>query len=309
MSAIDWNKLIKIEDKWIEKHLLSQTTSRDTKVVVRGYSIPFSGTKNSYKNFAVALSEIIGEFTHDKSQLSRLGILKANKNAQKIFGNIDPSKDGRYGELILFAIVESILRCPMVSHKIPSSFHDQVKGGDGIFIGDYEYKKGEYNTAILIGESKIWQNYSAALDDSLASVDRFHDSTSGPRFNSQEFLVAKRGIALSDDFDPEVLYNYLSPETTEHRSCIMVHPTFIMYETNTINTIERKALTAIEAETLIKNYISSRHSDHINLINEKLALFSNLNAVYLDFFILPVKSVDDFRKEVFYEIHGINYTK
>jgi hypothetical protein len=309
MRAIDWSKLIKIEDKWIEKHLVSQTMFRDTKVIARGYTIPFSGTKNSYKNFAVALSEIIGEFTHDKSTLQKLGVLKANKNAQKIFGNIDPSKDGRYGELILFAIVESILKCPMVSHKIPSSFHDQVKGGDGIFIGNYEYTDGKYDTAILIGESKIWQQYSAALDDSLESLNRFHDSVSGPRFNSQEFLVAKRGIAISDDFDPEVLYNYLSPETDEHRSCLFVHPTFIMYETKSIHSIEKKALTSTEAEELIKEYITNRHTEHVNLINNKIALLPNLDAVYLDFFILPVKSVDDFRNELFYEIHGINYTK
>jgi hypothetical protein len=309
MGKIDWTQLVQLESKWIEKHLKAQTHTRDFKTLVRGYTIPFSGTNNDHQSFTRALGEIIGQFTHSKAEIERLGVLSAHGAARKMFGNIQPSTEGKYGELILFALVESILQCPMVAHKIPSSFHDQVKGGDGIFIGDYEYSDNKYHPAILIGESKIWQDYAAALKDSLESVNRFHDDPASPRFNSQEFIVARKGMVTANGIDPEVLYNYLTPDTEEYRQNILVHPTFIMYETPQISTIEGKALTTDEAENLIKTYITSRHDKHLELINEKLGSYPGIKTAYLDFFILPVKNVDKFRDQLFYEIHGVPYTK
>ena len=197
----------------------------------------------------------------------------------------------------------------MVAHKIPSSFHDQVKGGDGIFIGDYEYKDNMYGKAVLIGESKIWKNYSDALIDSLESVNRFHDGSSSARFTSQEFIVARKGIVKNSEVDLDLLYDHITPGKAAYQQCILVHPTFIMYETPYINTIENTALTPNEAEELLKGYITKRHTKHIELIEEKMAKYPELSKVFLDFFILPVKNVDDFRNQLFYYIHGIDYVE
>lgn len=308
MSLVDWSKLLQIEDKWIEKHLIAQTAGRKPKTSIRGYTIKFSGTKNSYTSFAQALNDIIGQFTHGKAEIAKKGLIRAHSEAKQMFGNINPSTEGKYGELILFALVESILRCPMVAHKIPSSFHDQVKGGDGLFMGKYEIEPNEYHDAILIGESKIWQGYSTALGDSLDSINRFHEGGTSARFNSQEFIVAKKGIAFHDDIDPEALYDCLSPDSDYFKNSIVVHPTFIMYETNEIGNIENKALTPKQAEELIKIYITKRHLEHTKLISDKIEKYPELSKIYLDFFILPVRNVDEFRNELFFNIHGINYT-
>jgi len=305
--SIEWSKLLQLEDGWLNKHLISQTFSKDVKIVVRGYSIKFSGTTNNYKALAQELSNVIANFTHSKAEVKKKGLLRADKDAQKIFGQINPSKDGKYGELLLFALVETILKCPMVAHKIPTSFNDQVKGGDGIFIGNYEVAPGKMHEAILIGESKIWQDYSSALEDSLSSINRFHDSITKGQFNSQELIVAKKGLFVDDSIDVDVLYKYLSPGEDEFQNCVQVHPTFIMYQTNEISNIEQKALTPIEAETLIAGYLDKRHKQHVGLINEKMQSYTELKKVFLDFFILPVKNVDEFRNELFYEIHGLTF--
>jgi hypothetical protein len=305
---INWEQLLQIDDKWVDKHLVTQAHTRNFKKSIRGYSLKFSGTKNSHKSFTEELSELVGYFTNSKSEVNRIGEKKALKLGEKIFGNIPPSTEGKYGELILFTLVESILRCPMIAHKIPSSFNDQVKGGDGIFLGNYEYEPGLFQEAILIGESKIWQNYASALADSLESIDRFHGNINSSLFNAQEFIVAKRGMVTDTNIDYDTLYRYLSPGEDEHNSCIHVHPTFIMYETNVINSIERDATTRDIAESLIKSYLTKRHDEHIKLINDKILEYPDLDTIYLDFFILPVKSVDDFRNALFLEIHGIPYT-
>ncbi len=307
MSNVNWENLLQIEEKWVDKYLTAQMLTREVKTIIRAYTIQFSGTINSYKGLAHALSEIIGKFYHGKEEIKKIGEIRALLNAQKIFGQNSPSNDGKYGELLLFAFVESVLRCPMVAHKIPTSFNDQVKGSDGIFIGKYEYEKGKQHEAILIGESKIWQEYSSALEDSLNSINRFHESIEKSHFNAQEFIVAKKGLVQSNEIDIDTIYNYLSPEKPEHQKCILVHPVFIMYETKKISSIETKAKITQEAEKLIKEYIIQKHKKHIDLLNDKLKLFPELKKIYLDYFILPVKDVDEFRNELYYEIHGVKY--
>lgn len=309
MSGLNWEQLLQIESDWVKRNLKLQVEEKKFKTQVRGYTIPFSGTKNSYEALVRALGEIIGSFHFSKGERLERGMIPTHMEAAKIFGHIEPSKDGKYGELLLYALVESVLKCPMVAHKIPTSFKDQVKGGDGIFIGKYECKPGEFEEAILIGESKIWQHYSTALDDSLLSLNRFHDSKTRGQFVSQELIVARKGIATVPDVDVEKLYKYLSPETEEYKGCVLVHPVFIMYETSKFNKIEFEAISSKEAEELIKKYILSRHTEHVEQIKGKCKGFPELQKIYLDFFILPVKNVNDFREEMYYQIHGVPYAR
>lgn len=307
MTGLNWEQLLQIENDWVDKNLKLQIKKKDFKTHIRGYTIPFSGTKNSYTALINALSDIIGCFYFNKGERSAKGIVRTHREATKIFGQIEPSKNGKYGELLLYALVESVLKCPMIAHKIPTNFNDQVKGGDGIFIGKYECTPGVFKEAILIGESKIWQNFSSALDDSLDSLNRFHDSKTQGQFISQELIVARKGIATAPNIDVEKLYKYLSPETEEYKSCVLVHPVFIMYETSKFDKIEFDAISSIEAEEFIKDYILSRHLEHVKLIKDKCVAFPELQKIYLDFFIIPVKNVKEFKEEMYYQIHGVNY--
>lgn len=308
MSKIEWEKLLQIEPDFIDKHIILQDSKKDFKLCARAYTIKFSGNLYNCKGLVEILSEIVGKFTHSRYEVETLGEVKALKGGEKIFGKIEPSKDGKYGELVLFALVESVLRCPMVAHKIPTSFNDQVKGGDGIFMGNYENEPGQMHQAILIGESKIWQQYAPALDDCLNSINRFHDSISKGQFNSQEFIVAKKGLIKSGVVDVDYIYKCLSPGEKEFQENITVHPVFIMYETNEIENIERKATSKQKAEELIQTYMARRSNEQIELIRDKLKSHKELSKVFLDFFILPVKNVEEFRNELYYEIHGVKFT-
>lgn len=308
MGKIDWEQLLQIEDSWPDSFLLKQAHSRDLKTVVRGYTLKFSGTENKYTTFTQELCDIIANFIYGKADIARKkSPIRAGNEARLVFGKADPAKDGKYGELILFALVESVLRCPMVAHKIPTSFNDQVKGGDGLFMGMYEDQTGTPQEAILIGEAKIWQGYAPALEDALKSVNRFHDDTNSSQFVAQEFMVAMRSLSKLEGVDLEALYDYLSPDKEEYQSCLLVHPTFIMYETPEIDNIETIASRQQEAEELIKAYIKKEHKTHQNLIKTKTASYPALKKIYLDFFILPVRNVAAFRNDLYFRIHATPY--
>jgi hypothetical protein len=62
--------------------------------------------------------------------------------APKYFCKRAPNSEGKFGELLFFALAESVLRCKLLSLKIRSlsNFSDQIKGGDGVFLGSYHTK-------------------------------------------------------------------------------------------------------------------------------------------------------------------------
>ncbi|TYA13500.1 DUF1837 domain-containing protein [Paenibacillus faecis] len=304
---MEWKKLVQIDKEWINKYLLNQHFAQDFKLKIRGYSIRFSGNLLDFNSLGLFTAESIEKYVYSSKQIEELGEKRAWIQAQKYFGKKDPNTDGKYGEVLLFLLVESVLGCPMVAHKIKSLTNpkDQIKGGDGIFLGEYEYQSGKFHSACLIGESKIMDSFAGGIEDAFLSLDRFHNELTSAQFSSTEFMVAKQN--LSDDFDLDSVYDAITPGSEEYRSNILVHPIFIMYNTNEINNIERQALTQDEAEEMIKKYFSRRGKEHLRLIQDKLANSSNLQKVFLDFFIIPVHNVQKFRNTVFYHIHGVDY--
>ncbi|SYX81745.1 Hachiman antiphage defense system protein HamA [Paenibacillus alvei] len=304
---MEWEKIVQIDNLWIDNHLINQHFDEEIKVKVRGYSIKFSGNVLDYNALSKFIAGSIHKFVYSSQQIRELGDIGAFMQAQKYFGKKNPSTDGKYGELLLFMLVEGVLKCPMVAHKIVtlSNSRDQVKGGDGIFLGNYEYQQGKYHPACLIGESKIMDQFSVCVDDALDSLDRFHNERTAAQFSSTEFMVAKQNI--SEDFDIDYVYDSLTPGSEAFQQNIMVHPIFLMYNTNEINTIEREALTQKMAESLMKDYFEERGIEHLELIKKKITRWSNLQKVFLDFFIIPVNNVQKFRNTVYYQIHGVEY--
>ena len=195
----------------------------------------------------------------------------------------------------------------MVAHKIINltNFKDQSKGGDGIFLGDYYVTENTVAPAIFIGEAKIMQGYSDALDDALGSLNRFHSPEVKSEFNAAEFVVARDTLMLDDDF--EEMYDRLTPGTPEYRAQTMVHPILIMFNTARINTFETKATTAAQLEDFIKKYMQDNRETFFQQLQEKLESYSEVKKVFIDLFLFPFNDIDKFRNGMYYNIHGVPY--
>jgi hypothetical protein len=306
--SIDWKKLIQIDAGWISSQLNQQFSSSDLKINIRGYTIKFSGTTMSVEGFTDALQLMVKNYVYSPEKIKKLGD-KAIFNSIKFFGDKDPSTDGKYGELLLFALVEAVLQCKMVAHKIRtlSNFKDQVKGGDGIFLGKYEIRKSLFHDAYLVGESKVMVSFPTAISDCFVSIDRFHDMAKSSEFTSTEFIVAKENLLIDEEIDIDELYDRLTPSTAMFKSQVLVHPVLIMYEYKKIGAIEREAATNLEAEAALREVLIQGQSKFVDVIREKLDPYEDIKKVYLDFFLIPVRSVDEFRNSLYYKIHGVPY--
>ncbi|HAT1681971.1 TPA: DUF1837 domain-containing protein, partial [Klebsiella oxytoca] len=193
LKLINWKELIVNKHTWIESRLVNHPSDTHAKIVSRIFTIPFSGVIQEHHHLVESMADAIEHYVFDKETLDKMkaeGVVPFRKAAQ-FFGDTNPVKDGKYGELLLYILSEAILSTPMVSHKITSlsNLNDQVKGGDGVFFGVYRD-----NLSILIGESKIYKSFSGALESAFDSLDRFTKSyTSGAL--GHELFMARTNIS------------------------------------------------------------------------------------------------------------------
>lgn len=325
--AINFSNLITINKKWVDKEFNHHYTQKvNNKLNVRLYSIKPSGTTINSISLANTLLDMLPYYFKSKSEidkqvkkevaktvheystaceidqveeLNKIIFTRTYREAKNFFKkkNSD-SKSGKYGELLLFGLVESILDCKMIAHKITNltNYHDEVKGGDGIFMGNYKLSNGNIENAYLIGESKVWKDYSGAKKDALESINRFYDSKIQADFKTLEFFIAQKDIekVIDDKADIDELYDRLDQKSELFKSQIAVHPILIMYETKKYDNLMKKALNNIELTDLIDENIKSKQDKTLNSIAIKVKEFPELEKVFLDFILIPTNSVADF---------------
>ncbi|OAQ39555.1 hypothetical protein A5893_08140 [Pedobacter psychrophilus] len=307
MFSEDWSKHIKIDRKLILDQLNQHFLEWDDKLTLRFFTIKPSGTQIIFNGLNSVLHTSLPHYIYGEDDIKRNGEMWAGLNANGKFGLKNPKTDGKYGELLLFVLVESILGCKMVAHKIKSltNIRDQIKGGDGIFIGDYQFKSEKY-PAYLIGESKVTTTLTKALKEALISIERFHSAYFVNDFLDDELIVAKEFLSVTNT-NLDELYDRLTPSSKIFKHQSLVHPILLMYSTSNFEKLQKDSASMEILENAISESINGKEKEYLNKINKELDNYSEIKKVYLDFFILPCKSVDEFRDLMYKKIHGVPY--
>src|SRR5690606_2705950 len=174
----------------------------------------------------------------------------------------------RYGELILYTFVEAVLKAPMVVHKISQTYNnnDQVKGADGIFIGNISGK-----ATLLIGESKMKNNFNACVGEAMDSLKRFTKNTSIGR----ELEVAKNHLSRDlnnlEENDLDLIYNSFRIKQQTFKEYNLCFPAFLMYSELKIKKIIEEALPNIENDIL--SFLNKVRPRRLNYVKESVSDF------------------------------------
>ncbi len=306
LKEINWQDLLTVNSEWIERHLRLQEKIEQNKLVVRFYTIQFSGTECELTSLIKFWANSIVRYVYDAEQIKEFQKDGSEpfREAMNYFGDTNPDRDGKYGELILYLFTEGVLKTPMVTHKLRllSNRNDQVKGGDGIFFGKYCTE-----LAILIGESKIWEKFGEALDSCFDSLNRFHANYNSDNLDFELFVARSN---FSRNFNKEQLdelFESFKPGTEAYQSKNKVHPVLIICEEKHISKIEKNARNKQEAESLMADWLRCRISTMLPSIEKSLTKHENISKVYVDFFILPVENVSNLRHSLYKAIHGVKY--
>ena len=301
---IDWQKLISVAPTWVAKHLTEHRVKTENKLVLRTYSLQFSGTKYETNGLIEYMANSIVNYVLTPKQIEKT-IEKGGqpyREAMRYFGDKNPTYDGKYGELLLYLLTEAVLKTPLVVFKLPLNAKDQVKGGDGIFLGDYKDKP-----ATLIGEAKTWKTLSQALKDALESLARFHSDRDTSAIEYEYFIARNRMRTDLTEEELDYIYDCFTPGTDEYKGRVQVHPVLILYDDKRIDGIDaadnsdgNAKLNALIENSLDKNFES---------IKKICADHGDVAKVYLDFFLIPLKDVDTFKHALFAGIHGVPWKK
>lgn len=308
---LDWVSLLRVDSKWITNLLLVHDSTLSGKLVVRSYSLKFAGTQEHLQGLVEFMANSIIHFVYSDTEIKELENKGKNpwKEARNYFGDVDPKSDGKSGELLLFLIVEAVLKTPMVAHKIrivSDNFNDQVKGSDGVFLGKYNG-----HLAFLFGESKIHGERSVGINKALQSVNKFYDGLNGSRAVKNELTVITERLTKNLSLTQlQFLENALDMQTEEYRYLNKVHPVLVVYDDKKIVDIEQNCSSSEDGESRVNKEFEKLASEILPKIAEKLdSEFQSLKKVFLDFFFIPVSSVNLLRELFFFEIHNTSYKR
>ena len=177
VSVKSWSSFIVIEEDELLEQIFPVDEASDGKVEIKNYCVSLGGDTIDTAGFIEFISRKFPYFVFPEEEVEELSPI-AYREAQARAGyQGDFITDGKYGELILFVLVEGLLEMPMISHKIAGKQNpsDEIKGSDGVFFGEYSGEE-----SLGIGEAKFFSDKKGGLRDSLESTARFH-GTEGDR--------------------------------------------------------------------------------------------------------------------------------
>ncbi|SCY64241.1 protein of unknown function [Flavobacterium anhuiense] len=300
IKEIDWLKLIKVDrDTFLNWFFLHEEEVISDDIKVKFYSLKCENNELNIEGFINYLYCEVEKYVFDEKEIKELIEDGHNplEKALSYFGDIDPLTDGRYGELILYLFVESVLQAPMIVHKISQTYNnnDQVKGADGIFIGNINDK-----ATLLIGESKMRNNFNLCVGDVMESLGRFITDFETVE---RELDVAKKHLSRNlydlERSDLDFIYQSLRVKQKEFKEYSICYPAFLMYKEKKIGKIIDEDLTEIENEVL--KLIKSVKTKRANYIKKSLP---DVLDITLEFFMMPVKDVSSFREMCYQIFHN-----
>jgi len=200
----------------------------------------------------------------------------------------ETGRSGELGELLLYMLIEWVLKAPIVACKmyLKTSQQMPVHGVDGIHLG--------YDSDKLImhwGESKLHQTLASALDDISSSISGY---LKDPKKYANEVRIIRSNLNLSTLHDEarQAIKNYFNPYKPESNNLIESYACLAGFDSKLYESVAHLAHDA--CETAFRAAYEKRVESACKLIAEKVKA-AGLDSFRFSYFLLPFPSVDDAR--------------
>lgn len=208
---------------------------------------------------------------------------------------------GEPGELILYALLEWVLKAPRLVSKmyLKTNNNMPVHGTDGIHLG---YDEAKDLLTVYFGESKIYQNFSSAADAAFASMAELLANT-GQISREIEILNNLSDIDSLDSVFRAKIAEYINPYSMSQLTLQkrIVHACLLGFEYSAYNRI--LALEPSKVASAFEEKYKKRIGSACRVIErhygKRLPITTNLHL-----FLLPFPSLQVFRA-AFYEKLGV----
>jgi len=288
---IPWSEHTVIDRSELLSNLSDAGEWRENKIKATSFIVSPSYGTLDYDGFVSFLQNKFMFFALSEDDIEESD--RPHLEAQQLSDYKDDAKmDGKWGELILFTMVEGFLDIPMMSHKLgwKQNPTDQVKGSDGLFFGKYEG-----SPTLGIGEAKMYTELDGGIKEALDSTNRFHGEDSQLR-NRHELTVAMGNP--SDNLSKEKIELLSSLFTGESQDYQMLHPIFVGYEDEELEEFQTKPVED-DQELVDRLQDHVEDTDLLSKVTDSLEDdYSHLRKHWLTFFFLPLEDKDRFVENI-----------
>lgn len=206
------------------------------------------------------------------------------------------SKSGEPGELLLYFLLESVLKAPQAICKmsLKTNRNEEIKGSDGVHI---RWDSDRRQLIVYFGEAKLYQDLSAAIAAAFTSMETFYEEGAEEH---EVFLVSNHFNLVEDTLKKRVcayLDKTSSPATYETHHACLVGFDWEDYKNLDVPKTRKKFLENFEQE-----YIQ-RAAAIRDAVEARLGKFSRRHLAF-EFFFLPFRSVQEFREWFMLEVFG-----
>lgn len=233
-------------------------------------------------------------YMHELTDQARNLFIKAREKAKAKAaeeGRDAASTTGEPGELILFILLEGILKAPQLACKmyLKTSEDMPVHGSDSVHLS-----KGSTADSVRIiwGESKLYQQLSSALDEICKSISGFLSDAEGRTNRDRDIDILKDHMDVEDPEFRNALLKYFDPYEDEGNLREESFACFVGFDYSAFSTLS--ATTRQERESVFLEKYRERIASACTLFGTKLRA-SNLSHLRIDFFLLPFPDVDTLR--------------
>lgn len=251
--------------------------------------------RNAVADYAIPRSQVAKAKDRDLKYNSTEAVTALAEQARRSF--TDLARTGEGGEMLLFLLAERFLKLPQIICKMDLKTDTRMHyhGADGVYVS----VTTEGVLKLYWGESKIYKNAVAAIQDCLASLAPFIVETEHEDAERERDLILLSDKAdLSDPKLTEALKRYFDKNSVMSKRVKYCGVALVGFDAPFYPGDGAKAVAdelAEAARTELKNWLAK--------IGERLKL-EKLEQFEIEFFCLPLPSAESFR-EAFLKAMGL----
>jgi hypothetical protein len=208
----------------------------------------------------------------------------AYREARKLFRK--HLKSGQPGELLVYFMIEAVLKAPQVLKKMPitTSTEDERKGSDGVHA---RWIKEDGELEVIFAEAKLHGDFAAAIKDAFKSMSSFHDSET----KDHEINYFLNAFSLLPEDQQKLLRSYVEGENKA--KCQEVHACLVGYDWDEYECLKDERKTEF-LKDFEKRYVEWAQTNIWPKLSAELKAFKHYHLRF-EFFFVPFTSVQNFR--------------
>jgi hypothetical protein len=212
-------------------------------------------------------------------------LMELRREARQFFR--DKSRAGEAGEMLLYFLLEAVLRAPQVVAKISLKTNPSMEtfGSDGIHM---RWHEADGVLDLFFGEAKLYRNLGRAATEAVRSIEKFHEKG----MEDFELRMVTRHFKHVDSPMKDSVLAYVNRGTATETVRIN-HACLLGYNWDGYEKLPEGRMEEMIAT--FRDRYRTRLEGIRSTVNRQFGHFSQ-QRLRFEIFILPFVSVDDFRE-------------